>query len=163
MSGLQSVREVRVPRAVVEEAHAHLRAAGADGYEGMALWAGEHLESTFLVRATLVPRQTGHRGEDGVCVAVDGDELHRINVWLYEHKLTLVAQLHSHPTAAYHSETDDTFPIVAAAGGLSLVVPDFAVRPFNLAKCAVYRLLPPKGWLRLKGVEVQRLIHIVDD
>ena len=55
-------------------------------------------------------------------------ELPRLNVLLHERNLTLVAQLHSHPTNAYHSSTDDTYPIVTRAGRISLVVPDFALQ-----------------------------------
>ncbi|MBA2335589.1 MAG: Mov34/MPN/PAD-1 family protein [Blastocatellia bacterium] len=100
------------------------------------------------------------RSEDGVCVTVTGDELHRINVELYQNKLSLIAQIHSHPTEAYHSTTDDTFPIATTVGCLSLVVPDFAIRPFALRDCAVCRLQPTGRWMQLTQREVESLIFI---
>lgn len=158
MSGLGHVTRVRVPLAYIKEAHAHLRRVGETGLEGFALWAGELDGDTFIVRANIIPEQRGLRSDLGVCVVVNGDELHRINVWLYEHGMTLIAQLHSHPEDAYHSTTDDTYPIATTIGSLSLVIPYFARDPFSLADCAVYRLLPPRGWVELPRHEVERLI-----
>jgi len=158
MSGLGHVKQVRVSRACVEQAHSHLRRVGEMGLEGFALWAGELDGDTFLVRANIIPEQRGLRSDLGVCVVVDGDELHRINVWLYEHGMTLIAQLHSHPEEAYHSSTDDTYPIATTNGSLSLVIPYFARASFSLTDCAVYRLLPPRRWVELSGHEVENLI-----
>jgi Prokaryotic homologs of the JAB domain len=158
MRGLAHIKKVIVPASCVEEAHSHLRRVGHEGYEGFALWAGESEGDTFLVRANIIPEQRGLRSDLGVCVVVGGDELHRINVWLYEHGLTLIAQLHSHPDEAYHSETDDTYPIATTTGSLSLVIPDFARDPFSLANCAVYRLLPPSGWVELSQDGASSLI-----
>jgi hypothetical protein len=36
-------------------------------------------------------------------------------------------QVHTHPKAAFHSLTDDTWPIVHTLGFLSLVVPNFGM------------------------------------
>jgi hypothetical protein len=158
MSGLAHVKKVVVPSVCVEGAYSHLKRVGQECLEGFALWAGVLDGDTFRVRANIIPEQRGLRSDLGVCVVVGGDELHRINVWLYEHGMTLIAQLHSHPDEAYHSTTDDTYPIATANGSLSLVIPDFAREPFSLESCAVYRLLPPRGWVELVGDEAGRLI-----
>lgn len=161
MSGLLDVSSVQVPRPLALEAHAHLRDVGRRGLEGFALWAGTREGEIFRVERTLIPAQTGERTPRGVSVRIGPEELHRINVWLYQNKMSLIAQLHSHPTDAYHSETDDEFAVATAAGSLSLVVPDFAARPFSLESCAVYRLTPEGRWCMLSVVEYSRLITIV--
>jgi hypothetical protein len=74
----------------------------------------------------------------------------------------LIAQIHSHPSEAYHSETDDTYPIATTAGALSIVVPDFAIRPFRLNDCAVYRLLPKQGWVHVSNAMVERIIQLTE-
>lgn len=158
MSGLAHVKKVIVPSSCVEESHSHLRRVGEAGFEGFALWAGELDGDIFSVCTSLIPHQHGLRSDLGVCVVVGGDELHRINVWLYEHGMTLIAQLHSHPEEAYHSITDDTYPIATSTGSVSIVIPNFARAPFSLANCAVYRLLPPRGWVELSRSEADELI-----
>ena len=163
MKGFLDVTSVEVPRSVINEAHSHLREVGSHGLEGFSLWAGKRYGSIFQVQTNIVPFQTAHRTPNGVCVSVGPDELHRINVWLYNHRLTLFAQLHSHPTTAYHSETDDMFPIATTLGSLSIVVPDFARRPFSLLQSAVYRLLPDCGWALVEPKDAAKLITIVEN
>lgn len=161
--GFLDLERVLVPRSLADAANEHLRQVGGEGYEGFALWAGRRDGSVFRVLETVIPAQRGIRSEGGVCVAVDGDELFRLNVHLYERGHALIAQLHSHPGEAYHSETDDAFPIATTVGAFSLVVPDFAVRPFSLERSAVYRLLPGRGWVGLPPGEVRKIIHLVDN
>lgn len=158
--GFLDVERVVVPRALADAAQDHLRAVGRQGFEGFALWAGRRAGAEFRVEDTIIPAQQGLRSEDGLCVAVGGEELFRINRHLFASGQTLVAQLHSHPTDAYHSTTDDAYPIVTTAGALSLVVPDFAVRRFSLAECAVYRLDPGRGWVELAPTAAARLVCI---
>lgn len=162
MTGFLDITAIRVPLTLAQEAHAHLQRVGQQGLEGFALWAGVRNGSTFVVRHTIIPEQIGMRAAVGVSVTVHAQELHRLNVWLYERQLSLIAQLHSHPGAAYHSDTDDAFPIATTVGCVSLVIPDFAREPFSLDRCASYRLLPRRGWVSLTVAEVQHLIHIVE-
>lgn len=156
------VESVRVPRELALETHARLRQIGRRNSEGLVLWAGVTQGKVFFVTHLRVPEQIGIRTHDGVLVAVGAEELHRLNVWLYEEGLTLVAQIHSHPTDAYHSQTDDALPIVTTIGGLSLVVPFFARNPFSLDEYAVYRLTPDVAWSGLSADEVSKLIVVED-
>lgn len=160
MKGFLGVKTIVVPRAMISEAHAHLKRVGHAGFEGFALWAGTLEGETFTVHRTVIPVQKGVKAEEGLCVRVESEELHRLNVWLHEHAWTLIAQIHSHPTEAYHSETDDAYPIVTTVGGVSIVVPDFAHGSFILEECAVYRLMPDEGWVQLSGVDVNSLIRV---
>lgn len=162
MNGFSDIILVRVHHRLVLEAHAHLRQMGAQGAEGLVLWAGVRTGTSFDVRYTLIPAQRAVRTAKGVCVIVGPEELHRINVWLFDNRSTVMAQLHSHPDDAYHSDTDDSFPIATTAGSLSLVVPGFAKRPFALQECAVYRLMADATWHELPGPDVARLIQITE-
>lgn len=40
-------------------------------------------------------------------------------------------QIHTHPASAYHSGTDDAYPIIHRPGFLSLVIPNFATGPIG--------------------------------
>ena len=39
-------------------------------------------------------------------------ELSKLNAWLYEHRLSVILQVHTHPGAAFHSSTDDRWPTI---------------------------------------------------
>ena len=161
--GFLDLEQVLVPRSLADYANAHLREVGRAGNEGFALWAGRAEGQTFQVLETIIPAQTAIRSQNGVCVGVDADELFRLNVHLYSRELKLVAQLHSHPGAAYHSDTDDQYPIATTAGALSIVVPDFAAGPFSLDNCAVYRLDPAAGWIGLSPSMARSFVQILED
>ncbi|MES2680878.1 MAG: Mov34/MPN/PAD-1 family protein [Bacteroidota bacterium] len=160
MEGFLNIRKVTMPLSCLTAAYQHMRAAGKHHLEGVALFSGKENGDIFHIENTIIPKQQALSLEDGLLYSVSGDELHRINVWLYENKMSLIAQIHSHPTRAYHSETDDAYPIVATLGGLSIVVPDFATGAVDINLCAVYRLIPEKGWVELDKNEKNALIEI---
>ena len=108
-----------------------------------------------------VPRQTSYKLYDGLCVRVDGDELHRLNVWLYEAQQVIGVQVHSHPVDAYHSDTDDAYPIATLEGSLSIVLPLFGRDGFESSDIAAYRLRR-EGWLELSR-PLSELMEVVAD
>lgn len=142
---LVPVEVFEVPPEVIADTEESLRAAGRNGHELFVLWTGMVLNSTFQVRNSHVPRQTSYRSEDGCGVRVDGEALHALNAWLYEHRQSLGAQIHSHPTDAFHSVTDDTYPIVTAMGGLSIVAANFGRDGLLAPTTAMFRLTR-SGW-----------------
>ena len=160
MTRLSAVERVQVPWSVALEAHGYLQAVGKQGLEAIALWVGGIEGQAASVAASYIPAQRGVRSAQGLAVVVDGDELHRLNLWLYHRELSLIAQLHSHPGEAYHSDTDDAFPIATRIGSLSIVVPDFAQAPFEVARCAVYRLRANGVWGALSSAEAAQLVSI---
>ncbi len=147
MTDFSDIQAVMVPREVLDDGQAFMRATGLRGNEGMVLWVGKKDGPTFQVTNLVIPEQRGVRTSDGICVIVEGPELARLNMELYKGKLQLIAQVHSHPSAAYHSTTDDEFAVATRIGCFSLVVPDFATRPFSFAETAIYRINSAGQWL----------------
>ena len=142
---LAEVERFHVSAVIVQQTEETLRSAGAEGHEAFVLWSGRQNGRLFNVRTIHVPKQQAYRLNSGLCVRVDGDELHRLNVWLYEAGEILAVQVHAHPDAAYHSETDDTYPIVATLGGLSIVAAEFCRSGLLTSSTAIYRLYSD-GW-----------------
>jgi hypothetical protein len=163
MSGFQEISKIIIPLECIQKAYKLMRYAGENGVEGVALFAGYENDNKFYITQTIIPKQTAYRLELGLLYAVDADELHRINVWLYENNLTIISQIHSHPNEAYHSETDDAYPIVATKGGISIVVPRFAIDPVDIKNWAVYRLSSKNYWVKLRYSETNKIIQISDD
>jgi hypothetical protein len=142
---LDSVEQFVVSQRVVAFTEESLREAGDQGFERFVIWTGTLDQQRFVVRHAHVPPQTARKTRQGLSVHVHGEALHKLNVWLYENQQLLGAQVHAHPTDAFHSDTDDSFPIVTTLGGLSLVVPDFC-RAGLLAGAAAFRLRSD-GWV----------------
>lgn len=58
-------------------------------------------------------------------------------------------QVHTHPGAAFHSRTDDQWPIVSQAGFLSIVIPNFAAGEPTLDGAWIGRLERDGKWRTL--------------
>lgn len=157
---LLGLRTIKVPLDIVNEVQDHLRECGAAGHEGVGFWAGRREGDVFQVEAALMPPQRGVSSIDGIGVVVAGDDLFRMNVWLHAQRLTLIAQIHSHPGDAYHSSTDDDLAIVTKVGSLSIVVPDFARLVFDLSCVAAYRLEAQGSWNSLTSAELASLVEV---
>jgi hypothetical protein len=153
---LTAAARVLVPKQVIEDTLYALQLFGKRELEGLVLWLGEIREQHAVVLRSLVPPQRPVSSEGGLGYFVDGDTLFALNQALSEAGLRLIAQVHSHPTEAYHSDTDDRYAIVTADGGLSLVVPNFGDAPADPAGWAVYRLTDG-DWLELSDAESRRL------
>lgn len=143
---LEGIRSFRVPADIVVRTEDSLRAAGRDGYELFVLWSGHQQGERFNVLQGHVPKQTSAKTKKGLLVTVRGDALHKLNVWLYENGQLLGVQVHAHPTSAFHSDTDDTYPIVTSLGGLSLVAADFCRHGLLHRSSAAFRLTTG-GWI----------------
>lgn len=146
---LSQATEIQVPRKVLLDGYEFMRSAGKVKLEGMVLWAGVQAGQGFTVTELIVPKQKGLRTPDGVCAIVEGDELRRLNMYLYRNSLELIGQVHTHPTEAYHSTTDDQYAIATTIGSFSIVVPNFAVIDYALSECAVYRLDAKGIWIEV--------------
>ena len=134
---------------------------GLRGCEGWVLWIGVIDGSSAKVTAAYIPEQKAFSAGGGVCVMVESTALHKLNVLLHGSGLQLIAQVHSHPGEAYHSETDDEFPIATTVGAFSIVVPDFAVQPISIQNCAVYRLTDD-CWSELNSTEISHIFQVLD-
>ena len=156
---LQGVRQFRIEASAIRETEEAIRLAGQDGYESFVLWSGTRDGDTFTVAKVHIPEQTLYKLNAGLCVRVDGSELHRLNMWLYEAQQVIGVQVHSHPADAYHSETDDTYPIATLDGSLSIVLPFFGRDGWGSSDIAVYRL-GRDGWLEPTG-PLSDLIEVV--
>lgn len=160
--GLLHITNVQIPREFVEAIYKEFQITGAQGYERLALFAGVKEGDIFTVMQIVYPKQYLTRGPKGLSFFVEGEELERLGDWLFEQKLSLIGQIHSHPAEAYHSEADDEMAIITKYGGISIVVPDFGNSDHLLQGSAFYRLMPQLGWTALAKEEITKLIKIID-
>jgi hypothetical protein len=158
--GLMHIEKVFVPQQFIDGIYQEFQETGRQGYERLALLAGIKKGRDFIVTNLIYPAQELRRSKFGVSFHVSGEEIERIWDWLYENKCMLIAQVHSHPQEAYHSEADDDLAIITTFGGLSLVVPDFGNSDQNFNGSAIFRLLPESGWTELTTEQINTILKI---
>lgn len=161
MKKLSAINNIVLPLEHITSVYEHLRYMGKHGAEGVAVWAGIFSsDQEFVIQKTIIPKQKSFISNSGLHYLVDGDEMFRLGELLHASGLSLIAQIHSHPGEAYHSETDDAYPIVTKAGAISIVVPDFASAPFTIENWAVYMLSKSGEWKKLPKEKIRNLINI---
>ncbi|MDE0653227.1 MAG: Mov34/MPN/PAD-1 family protein [bacterium] len=135
---------IRIPRDVLGIAEATFLANGTRGLETTGMLRAN---SSGIVTGIVIPDQVANpfplcwvevtrRGKFELAAALEQGE-------------TYVARIHSHPGAAFHSETDDRNPALTYEGALSIVVPNFgAGLASGLEESAIYRR-SSRSWVEL--------------
>lgn len=78
--------------------------------------------------------------------APDQRWLHEFALGLARERRTVRTQVHTHAFEAWHSTTDDRYPLVHTPGFLSLVVPGFAMKEPPLADLFLVEIDPRGAW-----------------
>ena len=74
--------------------------------------------------------------------------------------LSVVADIHVHPRAAFQSRADRKNPMIATPGHLALIVPNFARPPLALETFGFYEYCGSHRWQSLGGSEIERFLRI---
>jgi len=131
----------------------HFRSCGAGRRECQALWVSPWAHPEGITRV-VHPQHHAH----GAGFELESNWLHAFWLNLAAAGLGIRVQIHTHPGRAYHSPTDDAFPIIHTPGFLSLVIPDFATGPVSLDNAYLAEISPSGQW---RAVEPTDLIEIV--
>lgn len=161
MPDLSTIDKLFFPKEFLHEAYDFFREAGSKGYEAVSLFAGKAENNNYHITHLYIPVQESYQTREGLMYRVSAEELNSIDDWLFDSRLSLICQMHTHPGEAYHSHADDMNCIVTSVGGLSIVVPDFAMGQIDPLQWAIYRLVKNDGWIRLSQHNVSNLIHLV--
>jgi hypothetical protein len=112
---------LRVSASLLISTFAQLRSCGRGRAECQVLWVGPW-SAPDTVAEIVHPLHRAHRGG----FVVDDVWITSLFINLARREMGIRAQIHTHPTEAFHSATDDTYPAVHMPGLFSLVIPDFA-------------------------------------
>jgi hypothetical protein len=153
------IKHVELSEDHIVETNEILRKFGKSGYEGLVLWLGKVEGGKILVEKIITPPQTSIRSLEGVGYRVSGETLFKLNLYMNESGLRLIAQIHSHPSAAYHSDADDKYAVATRQGSFSLVVPNFAAGPASLNQWAIYQL-KGKKWKEVSNCKKDKVFLV---
>lgn len=145
---------VRVPVEVLERTFQTLRDCGENRRECQVLWLSSWHSPELIVRL-IHPRHRAHRGG----FALESSWLTDCWASLARNYEQIRVQVHSHPHDAFHSATDDAWPIIHTPGFLSLVVPDFAAGEASLDRTYLTMIGADHRWHEAKpevGLEILR-------
>lgn len=97
--------------------------------------------------------------DNGVCILY-GDSFSRLWAVCRGRGLTVVADVHTHPGGTDQSRSDMTNPMVARAGHVALIVPNFAKPPVSKPEVGVYQYRGDHQWLDKSGSHQPSFFYI---
>ena len=144
------MNRIKVGRSVVAATIERLQDGGRVGHERAVLWLGHGADR---IDEVYEPSQRTRADQ----FYFDRESMRELLAHLRQNRMRVVAQVHSHPGRAFHSEADNEWAIVRHAGALSLVLPRFAeeatVDNF-LSLAATYVLSTGNNWEEALGASV---------
>jgi hypothetical protein len=134
----------RLDGGVLEATFEHFRACGGGRRECQVLWLSSW-ESPQDIARVVHPRHKAHLGGfvlEDQWVSEFWSELGDVNMGIR-------VQVHTHPGEAFHSPTDDAFPIIHKPGFLSLVIPNFGLGPVGFDEAFLTEIQPDGRWKKV--------------
>jgi proteasome lid subunit RPN8/RPN11 len=97
-------------------------------------------------------------------ISFDGTAYGRLWDQCGERGLPVIADVHTHPgSGVAQSSTDRAHPMIAQAGHVALIVPDFAQHPVSPMQVGVHEYLGSGEWNSRLGRTAARRFHIKKD
>ena len=131
----------RLERCLLEETFRYLRKCGCGRDECQVLWLSPWSQP-YIITEVVHPRHAAHFGG----FVLDDAWLNDFWLELGATNMGIRIQVHTHPGEAFHSRTDDEFPIIHTPGFLSLVIPNFGLGPVGFNEAYLTEIQPNGRW-----------------
>lgn len=115
-----NLKPLIIPEKILENTLKEIQDKGRLSREGFVLWLGNRIENK--ITEFYVPDYESGRNFYQITEKGNSDLLSHLKT----NRISVLAQIHSHPEDAFHSPADDRMATVAHVGGLSFVLPCFA-------------------------------------
>ena len=135
----------RLPRRMIEETFAIFRSCGANRRECQLYWVSPWDDIPGLSNVV-----HPHHRSTAYAMTIDSGWIGHFWKALADANMGVRVQVHTHPFEAFHSETDDAFPLLFDPGFLSLVIPDFAMGPVGFERAYLTEVQADGRWQQVK-------------
>lgn len=134
----------RVPDLVVKRTFELFRQCGEGRRECQAIWTSSW-DSPETITEVGHPAHRPH----GDGFIVEDRWLNAFWIELASAGKGIRVQVHTHPGRAFHSPTDDQYPIIHAVGFLSLVIPDYGLGDVGFDRAYLAEIGPDGRWRKV--------------
>jgi hypothetical protein len=139
---------------MLEQTFETFRACGAFRHECKAYWVSPWSDPQNLTQVVHPKHRSSMYG-----LSIDDRWIGEFWTELVDQGLGVRVQIHTHPFEAFHSKTDDDYPLLFDVGYLSLVIPNFAKGPIGFEGAYLAEIQSDGAW---KQVAINSRI-IIDD
>lgn len=131
----------RLKSEMLEATFKHFRDCGRSRDECQILWLSPW-DNPETISRVVHPKHAAHHGG----FMLDDAWLNAFWLDLGDTNTGIRVQVHTHPREAFHSRTDDEFPIIHKPGFLSLVIPNFGLGPIGFKDAYLTEIQPDGQW-----------------
>jgi hypothetical protein len=153
------VEKIAIPRKILNRTWRYLSKRGKIQLEGVAYWTGSADSSGGAIKHVIFPKS--YEEESNIHLEISDFEVMRLTQKIQDFDEFLLARVHSHPTAAYHSPSDDRGCLSGRIGMISIVIPDFAKSSPDITKAAIYERLSVGTWRQISEKEIEERFLVV--
>lgn len=148
------------PRRHFDNVMSELDRRGRRRHEAGVFLLGDEVDGVRVVRdAAYYDDLDVDAYSTGICV-LRGDAFAKLWAICRERKLMVVADAHTHGKGARQSGSDRTNPMVAQAGHIAVIVPDFAAGPVKQERLGLYAYLGDHRWTEHGGRRWKRFLSL---
>lgn len=146
---------LRLSKSLLTDTFGQLRECGSGSRECQVLWVGPWADPQLIDRII-------HPVHSSTAAHIHVDDEWVGSLWMKLAELAagVRVQVHTHPGSAYHSATDDAFPVVHTPGFLSLVIPRFAHGPIGFDHAFLAQRTECGDW---RQVSIPDHLEVYDD
>lgn len=138
--------KLSVPSPLWNNVMSQLRTRGHQRHESGGFLLGREIgERREAVTAIFYDELDPNAYAACICI-LKADSFSKLWALCREKGLTVVADLHTHPGAAFQSGSDRNNPMVARAGHIAIIVPDFAAPPITYDRLGIYEYQGAHQW-----------------
>ena len=143
----RSPRELHCPIALWRRLLVSLRERGHQGeHESGAFLLGERDDARARITDFVLYDDLDRRSLDSGIVRFDGRYYGALWDRCRRDRISVVADVHTHPFGAGQSPSDRAHPMVSAPGHIALILPHFAMCEMSVVEVGMYHYLGAKRW-----------------
>ena len=130
---------------MIEETFAIFRSCGDNQRECQLYWLSSWKKPALLTEVIHPNHWSNRYG-----LSIEGNWINKFWDDMANRGLGVRVQVHTHPHEAFHSATDDAYPLLFDVGFLSLVIPDFAMGQVGFKKAYLTEIQPDGSWQQVQ-------------
>jgi proteasome lid subunit RPN8/RPN11 len=131
---------------------------------------GRHESGCFILGTVTGQKRIAHRClyydeldskayASGVCV-LHGNAFSRLWEICRAEKLTVVADIHTHPGAAFQSDSDRTNPMIARVGHIAIIIPNYAFGWIWRHQIGMFQYEGDHTWTNMSGWKARSFLKV---
>jgi hypothetical protein len=143
-------------KSIVEELH---RRTQMRHESGAFLLGTEEDGKRRIVKAVYYDEVDPNAYDSGICI-VKGPGFARLWEKCRRLNLTVVADVHVHPGAAFQSWSDKTNPVLPTKGHIAMIIANYAKPPFSYRNLGIFEYVGNNEWIDIGHRKAARFFYV---